>query len=643
MLNDKGAIRHKTIVVILCVIACLPPVIPPETTAATQMPFLEEPGAKDALISMDFNAVDIRIFIKTIGQLTGINFLVDDKIQGTVTLISPSKIRAADVYAVLESVLQTKGYAAVPSGTLVKIVPRAEATRGEVPTQLGRDPQAISKGDNLITQIIPLQHCDAAQTGTAVSTLLSTGGQVVTFPETNAVVVTDTASSVYRVATIIAALDIAGPQESIEVVQLRHASAKSIAGQVVQIMQRGQVQSRLRRTPTLSQTPLDAPKVVPDDRTNSVVVAGHQADVDAVKQVITKLDVERPVEAGYIHVVHLEHAEAKEVEKAVSTALGRITGVVGAEDREPFQVTSDEGTNSLVVVASSQDYKLVEDMVAKLDVPREQVLIEFQIVEASNNVLSELGFDWATLDQAVANSVRGFGFTNLGPRVEAASGDLQGLGVGLWKGTDGAPQIGVILQALQKNSAVNILSTPHVLTSNHQEAHITVADNVPYVSQSRVTEFDPATPTAIRTFDFKDVGIEMTVRPHVSGTGLVRMEVEASFSKLIEGTTGLGSETPTTAQRKAKTTISIMTGTTVVIGGLMRDDKETIQKKVPLLGDLPLVGVLFRANKDRIQKTNLLLFITPHVLTDRDSLNAMTERKKQEQTSSESAGAKRQP
>jgi general secretion pathway protein D len=166
---------------------------------------------------------------------------------------------------------------------------------------------------------------------------------------------------------------------------------------------------------------------------------------------------------------------------------------------------------------------------------------------------------------------------------------------------------------------------------------------VPYVSQSRVTEFDPATPTAIRTFDFKDVGIEMTVRPHVSGTGLVRMEVEASFSKLIEGTTGLGSETPTTAQRKAKTTISIMTGTTVVIGGLMRDDKETIQKKVPLLGDLPLVGVLFRANKDRIQKTNLLLFITPHVLTDRDSLNAMTERKKQEQTSSESAGAKRQP
>ena len=133
--------------------------------------------------------------------------------------------------------------------------------------------------------------------------------------------------------------------------------------------------------------------------------------------------------------------------------------------------------------------------------------------------LKQLGFDWATLDQAVADSVRGFGFTNLGPRVEAASGDLQGVGIGLWKDVDGTPQIGAILQALEKNSSVNILSTPHVLTSNHQEATITVADNVPYVSQSRVTEFDPATPTAIQTFDFKDVGIILKVRPHVSAGG----------------------------------------------------------------------------------------------------------------------------
>jgi general secretion pathway protein D len=153
---------------------------------------------------------------------------------------------------------------------------------------------------------------------------------------------------------------------------------------------------------------------------------------------------------------------------------------------------------------------------------------------------------------------------------------------------------------------------------------------VPFVSQSRVTEFDPATPTAIRTFDFKDVGIILKVRPHVSGS-LVRLQIDASFSKLIEGTTGLGNQTPTTAKREAKTIIAIHSGSTVVLGGLMRDDTQKVEKKVPLLGDLPIVGGLFRSQSERLQKTNLLLFITPHVLTDRDSMATMMERKRKEQ------------
>jgi general secretion pathway protein D len=595
------------------------------------MPFLADAGAADKLISLDLNQVDIRIFIKTVGQLTGVNFLVEDGIQGTVTLISPSKIRVGEVYRVLESVLQTKGYAAVPVGSLVKIVPRAEGVRSNLSINVGSDPSSIPADDSLMTQILRLQYADVAQVNTAISSLVSTGGQVMTFPETNTIIVTDTSSTVRRAALIVRELDVEGPQEGIEVVQLRYASANRISEQVTQIMQRGQTQPRLRPSTGAAKSPADLLKILPDDRTNSVVLVAGPVEMEVAKEIIARLDVERPVEASNIHVIYLEHAEAQEVEKAVSAALGRITGSTGADSRELFQITSDESTNSLIVVASPQDYRLVEDMVAKLDIAREQVLVEFQIVEADDNLLKELGFDWATLDEAVADSVRGFGFTNLGPRVEAVSGDLEGLGIGLWKEVDGTPEIGAILKALERNSTVNILSTPHVLTSNHQEAKIVVGENVPYVSQSRVTEFDPATPTAIRTFDFKDVGIELTVRPHVSGTDLVRLDIDASFSKLIEGTTGLGSETPTTAQRKATTTISIMSGSTVVIGGLMRDEKEAVEKKVPLLGDLPLVGGLFRAEREISLKTNLLLFITPHVLTDRDSLDAMTERKQREQ------------
>jgi general secretion pathway protein D len=605
---------------------------------SVEMPFLKDPGAADRLISLDFNQADIRIFIKTVGQLTGINFLVDDKIQGTVTLISPSKIRIGEVYSVFESVLQTKGFAAVPVGSLVKIVPRAEGAKSNVPIRLGCDPDAIPITDSLVTQIIPLQHADVAQVSTVVTSLLSTGGQVVAFPETNTIIVTDASSTIHRVAQIVRGLDIEGSPDNVEVVQLKYASASKTCECITQILQKGPGLNRIRRLPASAPSAADVGaagvRVLPDERTNSVVIVSSADDGELAKRIIAKLDVERPLEASNIHVIYLEHAEAKDIEKAVSTALAKITVGVPAERSGLFQITSDEGTNSLIVVSSPQDYQLVEQMVKKLDTVREQVLIEFQIIEASENVLKELGFDWATLDQAVANSVRGFAFTNLGPRVEAAVGDLQGVGIGLWKEVNRQPEIGVILKALEDNSAVNILSTPHVLTSNHQEATITVADNVPYVSQSRVTEYDPATPTAIQTYDFKDVGIILKVRPHVSGT-LVRLQIEATFSKLIQGTTVRNSETPTTAMREAKTVIAIQSGLTVVIGGLMRDDKEKVEKKVPLLGDLPLLGALFRSTSERLQKTNLLLFITPHVLADQGSLAEMTERKTQEQNSRE--------
>lgn len=595
------------------------------------MPFLNEPGAANQLVSLDFNQVDIRIFIKTIGQLTGINFLVDDRIQGTVTLISPSKVQIGEVYHVLESVLQTKGYAAVPSGSLVKVVPRAEGARSNLPVRIGSDPHSIPSNDSLITQIIPVQHADVTQVSTVVTSLISSAGQVVAFPETSTIIVTDSAASIHRAARIVRELDMERPPEGIEVVSLKYAAASKISDQVTQILQRGDTAARLRRSPAPGQDSGGQMKVLPDERTNSVVIVASPPDMEVTKSIIARLDMERPLEANNIHVIYLEHAEAAEVEKAVSMTFGRITGSAATDRREPFQITSDESTNSLIVVCAPQDYRLVEEMVNKLDIVREQVLVEFQIVEASDNVLNELGFDWATLDEATADSVRGFAFTNLGPRVEAATGDLEGVGIGLWKEVDGTPAIGAILKALEQHSAVNILSTPHVLTSNHQEATITVADNVPYVSQSRVTEFDPATPTAIRSFDFKDVGIILKVRPHVSGANLIRLEIDATFSKLIQGTTGLGSETPTTAKREVTTTISVASGSTVVIGGLMRDDKEKVTKKVPLLGDLPIVGGLFRAQKEQFQKTNLLLFITPHALVDAEGLTEMTERRRQEQ------------
>jgi len=196
--------------------------------------------------------------------------------------------------------------------------------------------------------------------------------------------------------------------------------------------------------------------------------------------------------------------------------------------------------------------------------------------------------------------------------------------------SEGDTKIAAIVKALERDSRVNILSKPLIVTSDNEDAEIFVGQDVPFVKQSRVTETDPATPTAIRTFEFKDVGIRLIITPHVSKGGIVVLEIESQFTAIVEPVTGLGQETPTTAKREAKTVVSIMSGATVVIAGLMRDDQVKSTSKVPLLGDLPVIGALFRRTRRTTQKTNLLLFISPHVLTSTEELAAASERKSAE-------------
>ncbi|HCO93660.1 MAG TPA: hypothetical protein DIU00_06885, partial [Phycisphaerales bacterium] len=228
-------------------------------------------------------------------------------------------------------------------------------------------------------------------------------------------------------------------------------------------------------------------------------------------------------------------------------------------------------------------------------------------------------------------SVRYFGATNLGPRLDFLSGDLEGLAVGAWRGTEPDVRIGAILKALEKNSGVNILSTPHITTSNHTTAKIIVGENRAFVTQSRITEtVDLITPTVIKTFEYKDVGISLEITPHISQGGLVRLEIDSEFSKLIEDVTSPSTDTPTTAQRQAQTVVSMNSGSTIVIGGLIRDDKTNIVKKIPIVGDLPLVGGLFRFQKEQLEKTNLLMFITPYVVSSQEDMERITKVKRKE-------------
>jgi general secretion pathway protein D len=595
---------------------------------------LEQPGMADELISVNFEQADIRTVLKTIGDITGINFVVDENVHGTVTVMFTTKIRVGQLYEILESILEVQGYAAVPAGNLVKIVPKADATKRNLPVRIGSDPSGIPKNDTVVTQIMPLKYADVGEVSQIIQPLLAEDSQMAVYPKTNSLVVIDTSSNIQHIAKIVQQLDVPSLKEQPTVFNLQYASAQVLSEQIIEIIQKSQVISA-QTARSRSPSPMGMGfKILPDVRTNSLIVFANARDTETIERLIKQLDVPRPSGANNIHVIYLKNAQSKEVAESLTAVLASLRMTGALEAAQPIQATADEGTNALVIAASPQDYEVVAEITQKLDIVREQVLVEMLIVEVSEETLRELGVDWATIDEAVSDRYRGFAQTNFGPRVDFITGDFEGLSVGAFRATASGVGIAAILNALERERDVDILSTPHIVTSNHQKASIIVGENIPFVTQSRITETtDLVTPTVIKTFEYKDVGITLEITPHISQGGLVRLEINSEFTKLLETVTSTSTDTPTTAKRKAETVVSMNSGSTIVIGGLIRDDKVTVETKVPLVGDVPLLGALFKHQTDNLQKTNLLIFITPYVLGNQQDLEQITEVKKREMQS----------
>ncbi len=602
-------------------------------TSDVEMPLLKKPGMADQLVSVNFDNVDIRTVLKTVGEITGINFIPHQSVTGTVTVMSPTPIRLGDIYAFLQSILDVYGYAAVETDNAVKIIPKADAAKNHVQVRIGADPEYIPRNDAVVTQIIPLKYADATEVSQIIQPILATGAQMSVYPRTNSIMVIDTSANIHHIAQVISRLDVVGSKEKAILLPLTHASARVVSEQIMEILDRTRSGPSPAGRPRPAQTPGSGPNILPDDRTNSLIIVAGEQDIEMITQLAKELDIERPNGTNNVHVVYLKNADANEVARSLESALVgmKLTNGNTTAPPQPIQVTADKSTNSLIIVAPRQDFEVISEITNKLDKVREQVFVEMQIIEVTEEALQEIGVDWATLDEAVADSVRGFGLTNLGPRAAFINGTAEGLSVGAWKGVGNDVRIGAILQALKKESGVNILSTPQILTSNHRKAIIIVGENRPFVTQSRITEnVNPSTPTVIQGFEYKDVGITLEITPHVSDGGLIRLEVNSEFTKLIEDVATQSLNTPVTAKRTAKTAVTMSSGATVVIGGLIRDDKVRITKKVPLLGDLPVVGVLFQTQKDHTQKTNLLIFITPHVMTSQEQLDQITNTKREQ-------------
>jgi general secretion pathway protein D len=615
-------------------------------------PPAQAPGKRPVYLSMDFTDVDLPVLIKFISEQTKKNFIFDERVKGKITIISPRRISLDEAYNVFLSVLHVKGFATVEQDNTIKIVPLREIKQEDLPTGSGGEP-----GARIITRLIPLQFIDTADVVALLTPLVSKDGLLTAFAPSNTLILIDSRSNIDKILRILGEIDVEGTGNVMQVFQLKNASVAEIAKTLDLLYKETaapRAAARRRGRVVRPAAGKGAPtKFIPDARTNILIVLAGQDLMEDIGDLIERLDIPTPTGTGRINVYYLENADAEEVSKVLASLTERrpgapqakgqaptIKGVIAAELEGGVKVTADKATNSLIIIASLNDYQTLVDVIKKLDIRRRQVYVEALVMEINLDNARDIGIEWRGAaeigDDGAIISGTNFGFQgNLNEL-------LLGLATGnplLFSGTgllaagiagnvtlpDGTeiPAITAVLRAAQTSDNINILSTPHLLTLDNKEAEIIVAENIPFItSQSRDTT---NLANVINTVERQDVGIILRFTPRINESDFVSLDIYQE-SSAVQATSLLTiSEVgPITTKRSAKTSVLVKSGDTVVLGGMMQDSVTNNESKVPLLGDIPLLGYLFRFSSVKHEKTNLLIFMTPHIIKTPEEMFEVT-------------------
>ena len=589
----------------------------------------EKSASSEQFVSIDFNNVDINVFIKFMSELTSTNFVVDQRVKGKVTIISPSKISLKEAYKVFESVLEVHGYTTVKAGDIVKIVPSPDARSKNIKTLLREE--AASPEDKVVTQLIPLKYADPIDIKRLFTPMVSKSSVVLAYQPTNMMIITDVHSNIRRLLKILRQIDIPGIGQEISVIPIQYADATKMVSLLSSVF-------KPTRKPTKG-APQQPVAMVADERTNLIVLLANKVDTLRIKQLIAMIDKETPRGKGKIHVYYLANADAEELAKVLQEVptdqtkaqKGKKAPVVS----ERVKITADKATNSLIIMADKEDFMVLEEVIKKLDIPRSMVYIESLIMEVDMDTSLELGIQWQAFgsvhidnkETAVGGT---FGEQILSPENAPGLFSPAGLSVGLLSepveiaGLT-VSNIAAIVNAVKTDDDFRILSTPQVLTTDNEEARITVGENRPY--QTRATT-DQSGGT-FESFEYRDVGKILKITPHVTENRLVRMNLSLEVTNIDRLSTALTSTTlPVTQKRTVDTTVIVKDKQTVVIGGLIEESTSTNQSKIPVLGDLPILGWMFRNTQEEGQKTNLYIFLTPRVIKSATEADSVYQEKK---------------
>ncbi|MCL2297971.1 MAG: type II secretion system secretin GspD [Proteobacteria bacterium] len=621
------------------------------------------------VVTLNFVNADIEAVIRTVSEITGRNFIIDPKVKGTVNIISTQPVSRELVYPTLLSALRLQGIAAVEGEGVVRIVPETDAK------QYGGSAKA--GGDQLMTKVIPLRYESATPMVGILRPLVSPNNSVLAFPGSNALVITDYAENMKRLERIVASLDQPPAGEPL-MVQLKNASALDMVPMLNKLF----VEGATSHTGTPGGDTMQRVALVADPRSNSVLIrSDNPGRAERVREFIEKLDVPGRPE-GNIFIIYLKNADAQSVAQTLqgvltgnsagaathiakpatpnlnassgsllssgtASAMANIEPLPFAPPQEGgvafsangITVQADTATNSLVVMAPEPVYNTIRTVVEKLDVPRAQVFVEALIVEVDADKAAEFGIQWNFLSDK--SGTRPIGGTNFGNRnsgqniLDITRNPLAagpGLNIGVvdrsfyLPGIGYVTNIGFLARALETQVRANILSTPTLLTLDNQEARIMVGQNVPLLSGKYSTTGSSSTVEPFQTFERQDVGLMLRIKPQITENGTVRMNIYQEVSRVVGGdnatTSGL-----VISKRYLESAVAVDDSQIVVLGGLVEDRMEDNANSVPILGDIPILGHLFRYDSRSRQKSNLLIFLKPTIVRSAaDSREYTTER-----------------
>lgn len=583
-------------------------------------------GAK---VNFNFEQADIRLLVRLVGEMTGRRFVVDEAVSGKITVVTPERIPVEEAYPLLVSILEASGFTVAEQGGVHRVVKLAEAGVAAAPVVVGETGDAGLAG--LITKVIRIQNISVTELKKLLEPLVRGGknGAISAFLPTNHLIITDTAENIRQIESILAELDRPGASRDIEVIPLQHAAAADLAAQLsAAIKGRDSANDRVvarhiaQVGDGLGSLPADV-VIVPAAQANSLVVVGTPVQVNDIKSIVARLDVEPTSGYGRLHAVFLKYLSAEEAAKSLNALLAKTAD---KDQRAAIALEHSVANNALIVDASPQDFEHLKSLVEQLDRIPQQVLVEVLIVEVGEDRGLDLGVRLATIDQPKDGVTTVIGGSRPGEAdsvMDAVQKGIlpQGLAIGVARGTytaaDGTvlPSIPVAIQALARNRDLKILSNVPLWAQNNTEASVNVVQNIP-ILRSTIEGGSGTARDTIQNIDRLDVGIKLKLTPHVNPDNEITLKLNPSIEAIIDEGPPDTTFAPTIAKREVSTTVTVSNEATVVISGLIREDRVKDVYKVPLLGDIPLIGLLFRSKSERTQRTNLLIFVTPHIVTD---------------------------